>query len=219
MRTVRDAIPVSGRAGKVDLIGGELCLDFANTVEPRVEARHGGQPREYLTGYPDLLAWAEHAGILAEREARHLLRAAEARPDEAAATLREALALREAIYRSFYALAKGSQPERPDLDTLTAAYARALGNVRLAAIAGGFGLAWAGAEGALDRPLWPIARSAVELLTQGDPARVKDCPTGEEGCGWLFYDTSKNGRRRWCSMEGCGTLAKELRRRGRQRAR
>ena len=219
MRTVGDPIPTPGRAGQVDLIAGELCLDFANTVEPRVAARHGGQPREYLTGYHDLIAWAEHAGIVDGEEARHLLVAAEERPAEAATAVRDAVALREAIYRSFYALAKGGTPERADLDALGAAYARAMGRARLAATAGGFALAWADDAGALDRPLWPVARSAVDLLTQGDPARVKDCPTGEEGCGWLFHDASKNRSRRWCSMGDCGTRVKELRRRGRQRAR
>ena len=89
MRTVGDPIPTPGRAGQVDLIAGELCLDFANTVEPRVAARHGGQPREYLTGYHDLIAWAEHAGIVDGEEARHLRVAAEERPAEAAAAVRD----------------------------------------------------------------------------------------------------------------------------------
>lgn len=51
------------------------------------------------------------------------------------------------------------------------------------------------------------ARSAVELLTGADPHRVKACPA-DEGCGWIFYDESKNSSRRWCSMRGCGSRAK-----------
>jgi len=27
-------------------------------------------------------------------------------------------------------------------------------------------------------------------------------------CGWLFLDTSRNQRRRWCAMETCGTAVK-----------
>jgi predicted RNA-binding Zn ribbon-like protein len=56
-------------------------------------------------------------------------------------------------------------------------------------------------------PLWLVSASAVELLTEGDLARVKQCP-GADDCGWLFYDTSRNGKRRWCSMEGCGSRVK-----------
>lgn len=57
-----------------------------------------------------------------------------------------------------------------------------------------------------DAPLWPVARSAGDLLVEGDPRRVRVC-AGERR-GWLFLDTSKSGSRRWCSMEGCGNRAK-----------
>jgi len=34
----------------------------------------------------------------------------------------------------------------------------------------------------------------------------KECPN----CGWLFFDKSKNGRRKWCSMQTCGSNVKAL---------
>jgi len=43
------------------------------------------------------------------------------------------------------------------------------------------------------------------------------CPG--EGCGWLFFDTSKNRSRRWCAMEDCGNRAKARRHYRRSRAR
>jgi predicted RNA-binding Zn ribbon-like protein len=52
--------------------------------------------------------------------------------------------------------------------------------------------------------LWPVVYGAAELLTAADLSRVKQCA----GCPWLFLDRSKNGSRRWCSMEDCGTHAK-----------
>jgi len=33
-------------------------------------------------------------------------------------------------------------------------------------------------------------------------------PGSSDSCGWLFYDDSKGGQRRWCSMEACGTIEK-----------
>jgi predicted RNA-binding Zn ribbon-like protein len=63
--------------------------------------------------------------------------------------------------------------------------------------------------------LWPVAASAVELLTSASLERVKVCP---DTCGWLFLDTTKNGRRRWCSMSECGAGAKVRRQAERRQA-
>ncbi len=54
--------------------------------------------------------------------------------------------------------------------------------------------------------LLPLARSIANLLAEVDPGLVRNC----EGpvCPLWFYDTTKNHRRRWCSMELCGNRAK-----------
>ena len=64
-----------------------------------------------------------------------------------------------------------------------------------------------GAE--LDRVLWPVVLAAAELLTSGEPARLKLC--GGHDCSWLFLDQSKNRSRRWCSMQDCGNRVKAKR--------
>jgi predicted RNA-binding Zn ribbon-like protein len=51
-----------------------------------------------------------------------------------------------------------------------------------------------------------FARDAVELLTGPLAARVRQCDGVR--CGLVFVDTSRPGRRRWCSMEHCGNRAK-----------
>ncbi|MGZ4332732.1 MAG: CGNR zinc finger domain-containing protein [Gaiellaceae bacterium] len=60
-----------------------------------------------------------------------------------------------------------------------------------------------------------IATSFVELLTHGEPARLKVCANDE--CQWSFYDESKNRSRRWCGAATCGTADKVRRFRARQR--
>jgi predicted RNA-binding Zn ribbon-like protein len=212
MKTVRDAIATPGHADRIELLGGRLCLDFVNTVEPRVEPSHGGDPREYLVEYADLVAWEAHAGALPPDAARALLVAAHARPGEAFAVMRRAIELREACYLIFLAIAVGKEPRSSDIAVLSAAHAEAMSATRLIASGSGFTVGWDDGSDILERPLWPIAVSAVELLTEGEWARIKDCQTGDEGCGWLFYDSGKNNSRRWCSMRDCGTLAKERRR-------
>src|SRR5947209_1592427 len=77
--------------GNLKLVGGRLCLDFVNTVYARAvgEAPAKRARGDYLSGddkltsYPDLVAWGARAGLLADKEARRLLRAADDRPKTA----------------------------------------------------------------------------------------------------------------------------------------
>ncbi len=57
-----------------------------------------------------------------------------------------------------------------------------------------------------DRLYGAVARSAAELLARGDPRRFRKC--ANPACRLMFYDVSKAGRRRWCSMRACGARAK-----------
>ncbi len=192
-------------AAALSLVGGRLCLDFANTV-----GSHAGEhPNEHLHSYRDLVAWSRHAGILAEAEERRLLAAAEGRPGEAGGVLERAVALREAIYRIFSAVAAGRAPDAADLETLNVALARALVHAQIVLAGDGFAWAWRDHEGALDRMLWPVARSAGELLTSEELRNVREC-AGRD-CGWLFMDASPSRRRRWCDMKVCGNRAKARR--------
>jgi predicted RNA-binding Zn ribbon-like protein len=117
--------------------------------------------------------------------------------------------LREVIYRTFSALAAQRQPTLSDLAALNRALRDALPRLELRPSAGGFEWTWASARDDLDWMLWPIIRSAAELLTSEDLDRVREC--AREGCDWLFVDTSKNRSRRWCSMNLCGSRVKARR--------
>jgi predicted RNA-binding Zn ribbon-like protein len=198
-------------AGMPPRLGGRLCLDFANTVEPRVSV----DAVDYLGSYADLVAWSAHADAIDQTTAGLLRQEAARRPAAAAATFAWAIAVREALYLIFAAVAAGRQPDESDLDTLNTALTTTLAHARVVVAPGGFAWEWERRLEALDRMLWPISRSALELLTSSDVHRVKDCGR-HGGCGWLFVDTSKNGSRRWCSMEVCGRQDK-VRRRMRRR--
>jgi len=191
--------------------GGRLCLDFINTVEPRT----GPVERDWLTGYAELVEWARIGGLFDEAVAAGMLRAAAARPAAAVATFRTAIELREALFRVFAAIADGTAPADADLEVLGHAFAAAAGHGRLAPDTGGFRWSWDAAD-SLDRPWWPVAASAVELLSHGPLDRIKQCPPGE-GCSWLFVDTTKNRSRRWCSMDDCGSETKARRQTDRRR--
>lgn len=114
---------------------------------------------------------ARRHGFLTEREARALVRAAKGRPEEAAALHRRAIRLREAIYQIFSAMARERPPGAEDLIVLNATLGRGLARLRI--VRKGEGFTWeASAEReALERPLWPVARSAADL--RGNRAKAR----------------------------------------------
>jgi predicted RNA-binding Zn ribbon-like protein len=187
-----------------ELSGGALCLDFANTWGDR------GRPEtEKLGAYPDLLAFALQAELLTNGEAVRLAGRAEQEPLAAAAALALGRGAREDLYRIFSALAAARPPSAADLEQLNAALPQALSRLRLEPRGSEFVWTWAAAEESLAAPLWPILRSAAELLTAEERQRVREC--AGSGCTWLFLDRSRNRARRWCSMETCGNRAKAKR--------
>ncbi len=186
------------------LVGGALCLDLVNTVGDRRSERSN----EHLASYADLVMWSKHAGILLPRAAQRLVQEAGKHPAEALQVLERAHALREALYRIFVAFVTAGKPKASDLGVLNEVLARMSG-ARIVPTESGYGWDWTHDEKALDQVLYPIARSAAELLVSGDLSRVRECEG--DNCGWLFVDTSKNRTRRWCSMDDCGNLAKARR--------
>jgi predicted RNA-binding Zn ribbon-like protein len=198
-------------AHTLDIIGGELCLAFTDTVD----WRRSDHPEELLNSYGDLVGWGQDVGALTGDEADHLRQQAERRRTEAEAVLERAIGLREAMYRVFAAVVDEQSPESQDLDMLNGALSETLARLRIIPTAEGMAWSWDNPDAAFDRMLWPMVRSAADLLTSERLDRVGQCP----GCGWLFLDSSRNRSRRWCTMEVCGNRAKARRHYERTRGR
>jgi len=192
-------------------VGGAVCLDFVNTVDPR----HARERDDCLRSYDDLLRWAGKAGLLSDAERAALERASHADSSAAHAVHGRALDLRDALYRLFAPSPPPAADESriDDLARLNDEAHRAWAMAELTSCDDGWCWRWS-ASAELDRVLWPIARSAAELLTSSKRDRIRECE-GRNGCGWLFLDTSRNGRR-WCDMRVCGNRAKARRRRQRE---
>jgi predicted RNA-binding Zn ribbon-like protein len=184
------------------LIGSALCLDFANTLYGHEESIH-----EYLYDYRDLVLWSRHVGILSPERAEILLSKGEQAPAEAEAVFRQAIQIREMIFRVFASLAHDESPRDVDLVQLHQVWLESQSHTKLEQSDSGFELGWED-RNAIDFMLWPITRSAVELLTSDELKRVKQCGR----CDWLFVDRSRNQSRRWCSMDACGNRIKMARR-------
>src|SRR5262249_455999 len=110
----------------------------------------------------------------------------------------------------------GATPSSDDLDILQANYVNALQQARLVSTDSGYQWNWEISD-ALDSVIWPVARSTVDLLLSPEISRVKEC-ANTTGCGWRFLHRSKNGSRRWCSMDDCGSRDKMRRQYARRRA-
>jgi predicted RNA-binding Zn ribbon-like protein len=175
------------------IVGGNLALDFVNT---RSGPQHGPVDTEWLSSYEDFVAWSRRVGTDGPTAARP----AEA---EAVAAFARVQACRDDMYETFRALADGCAPPDAVLRRMQLAYLEALAHGQLAGGTEGFGWRWDPGRDLL-APLWPIVAAAVELLTSQPASQIKPC----HACRFLFIDQSKNGSRRWCSMDDCGKAAK-----------
>lgn len=204
----------SPTAKKYQLVGGALCLDFCNTVGGKRE----GIARENLHSYEHFLSWCEQVHLVSKTEVARLRQNAETVPEQATEVLGRAVALREAIYHIFFALAKNAGPAEADLKLINAELAKNLGRLRVMSEGetNGFKWVWALDKPALDYPLGPLAHSAANLLISHECcALVRQCRG--DNCGWLFLDSSKNHSRCWCDMRDCGNRAKVRRHRQKHR--
>lgn len=165
-------------------LGGHLAVDFLNT-----EVIAGGGPRDTLTAASDLTAW------LAAAE----LGKPPVSPRTLAAAKRFRAELRDAVTR----LADGHALKKSALEAINEALRRGKGALQLHAHGGERTVAFEPDE---PDALFLIARAAADFFATAEPQRIRRC----EGtnCILLFYDTTKSGTRRWCSMAGCGNRMK-----------
>ena len=189
----------------------DLSFDFVNTL-----AWRGSIPDESLHSIGDLLDWIVSSNAMTERVAGELRNWFAAHPAESDIVFSAACEIREVIYRLLRSVALGSPLAREDLRLLNGALGDAGSRQLLDHTDHGLGWrieAKPTAAGILAPVLW----SAADILASGESAlRVRQCANAR--CLWLFCDDSKNGTRRWCSMQACGNRAKAHRHYLRQKA-
>ena len=184
-----------------ELTAGCLCLDFANTLDER----SSDHPQDKLQGYPALVAFGQQTGVFTTAEARRLEREGLERQTEASVLFREALGLREMVYRIMSAVAAGNAASAEDVADFNAL----LGQLHAGSIVPAPGqAAWRYQESTSggSRLIERIVRSAAEVLISDGIRRVKRCAAGT--CSWLFLDRSRSRNRRWCEMRTCGSRNK-----------
>ncbi|MFF9193604.1 CGNR zinc finger domain-containing protein [Streptomyces sp. NPDC014779] len=197
-----------------DLVGGHVVVDLVNTVTAR-----DADPVDWLDGYPRLLEWAALTGHFTPATLADLRRLADADPAGAARALDDVRALREAVHDVLTSLVvdradQGDPGDQGDasaappqaLATLERHWKQAVARSRLTLRPDAPRVAVDTAPPGLAHLHDELALQALDLLRTLPTDRTRVCPGRR--CGWLFVDTSRAGRRRWCSMATCGNSAK-----------
>jgi predicted RNA-binding Zn ribbon-like protein len=189
----------------------DLAVEFANTLMWR-----GSAPAESLHTAADVAAWLSANKTMPVNALDALTGWFDGHPAHADAFLRESIEIREAIYRLIHGIAASSASDPADLRQLNDALRASPPRGLLERADGNYG--WRiEAKPVAAEILAPVLWSAADVLVGPDSARVREC--ANHRCLWLFLDDSKNGSRRWCSMQMCGNRAKAQRHYQRQKDR
>jgi predicted RNA-binding Zn ribbon-like protein len=186
-----------------DFVGGELCLEFTNTVGDHSKTRD----LERLTDWDAVLDWAVAAGALNAAEAQELRKIGGSDSAAARRALQGLLHFRNVLFRVLSALAAGRAPVRKDLEGVEIAVLGALRSAHLMKQNRTFEWVVNQSESPMKTPLARIALSTLRLLQGPDLSRLREC----QRCSWLFVDRSKSHGRRWCRADACGNRARVAR--------
>jgi predicted RNA-binding Zn ribbon-like protein len=185
----------------------KTTLDFLNTAE----LDGNGRPVEHVSTLEDATAWLLDHGLLYPEEARPFGRLNAAQQGRRLAHVRAARAALREVVESIVA-------GRPTAASAVAAVnelLRARTVVELVVAGGALAARHRHLGDALEDALERLVDPLVESVAAGETGRLRVC--ANDGCRWVFEDTSPTGRRRWCSMASCGNRAKAARHRARRR--
>lgn len=171
-------------------LASHAALDFLNTEWPTADGKE-----DFFETDEDVLTWLRQAGMAPEG-------VKEVRPS--GALLRSAIALRAVIRTLVESRKAGKVPDLSDL------------NAFLVAAQSHPQLLWTSSKtikmttlrptDTAEQVLSPVALMAAELFSTADFRRVRRCD--DSTCVHWFYDQTRPGRRRWCSMATCGNRLK-----------
>jgi len=192
-------------------VGERLWLDFVNTDD----ARHGVRV-DALCDFGALVQWLETAQLLdAERATAIRLRARQ-QPAGATAALADARRIRAALRVLAERGALSQDVRRNAVAEINRVLGRSAGMRHLEARGdGSFVRSFVPTGDAFAGLMIAVVESAADTLVLGELSRVRRC--ADARCPRVFFDSTKNGRRRWCDMATCGNRAKAARHRGKRR--
>ncbi|HEY7877053.1 MAG TPA: CGNR zinc finger domain-containing protein [Gemmatimonadaceae bacterium] len=188
-------------------IGERLWLDFVNTDDLQRGLRTDG-----LRDFHALLRWLEAASVLDAERAAGIRRRALQQPAGATAALADARRVRAALRALAERGVAGHDVRQHAVSEINRVLGRSAGTRRLEGRGdGSFVRSFVPEGDAFAGLMIPVVESAADALVLGELSRVRRC--ADQRCPRVFFDGTKNGRRRWCDMSACGNRAKAARHR------
>jgi predicted RNA-binding Zn ribbon-like protein len=182
-------------------IGNHPCLDFINT-QPMGK---NNQPVDRLEDFPDLTAWLVEAQILDTALAKDVIKRGDD-PSEAQQVLEQARTFRDLLREAIERIRKRKPIPQSTLDEINKWLATHTGYSELVRTRNGFTERFRLEMTEPIHLISPIAKTASDLLCHTEFSLIKRCENS--ACVLYFYDTTKNHKRRWCSMRICGNRMK-----------
>lgn len=195
-------MPTQGKFIELKILEENTSINFVNTLDWRGRETQ----EEYINTYTDLVDWASLTEIINQEESEILKEKAKIDPVKASESLKRAIKLREAAYRTLVQIFFEEKPDTEDMELLNIEMQSMFDYLKLDLYERQLTL---NNDIDLSYILRLVVKDLVELMTSEELKRVKRCQSEE--CGWLFIDSSKNMSRKWCQMKGCGNRAKARR--------
>lgn len=178
-------LETDGYRGTYKLIGGRPSLDLVNTISwPGTPRRH-----DWLNRPVNVATWLAAVDLAGDGVKIDLVRVHE---------------IRRRIDDLIRPLAHGSAPAADSLDRFNRMLAEASGKRLIDPTT--WDWVWRRPT-SITEALAPVVFDAALVVVEEDHDRLRHCPS----CDWIFFDGSRNGRRRWCDMADCGSRAKARR--------
>jgi predicted RNA-binding Zn ribbon-like protein len=179
-------------------VANRSILDFLNTKPVLVDG-----PTELLPDAYALERWLIASGMVTSPKTKTLVRGWR-HSAEAAAVLKDLAAFRERLREAVLRIESGSAPSDDFLKEVNARLLQYPLDTSLRKRDGRI-IRETFFEPRKPTDLWaPIIDATADLLSETESSRIRKC----ESCVVHFFDTSKKGSRRWCSMNICGNKLK-----------
>ena len=202
--TTRRPSPAAHPVGPAHGADLDACLDLINTVELT-----DGVPEDALPTVDAAIQWFASRSIAHEDD--HRTQAVR----DADAWLERVHATRQALREVWDATVEGRSVDGGAVETLNDALDHGAHPELRPMLAGVLVGHRHEADDPTGEALARVTEPLVAAIAAGDTGRFRIC--ANDGCRWVFEDTSRGGRRRWCDMSSCGNRAKVRRYRSRRR--
>jgi len=202
--------PSSGHRGHAHDVDLDDTFDFLNTDDT-----DNGFPVEKLPTLDSALAFFVDRGVIHAEGANRVRDQAGADTALESRDLARVHRVRSALRDVAAAVSEHRAPDAHSLETINRAlHARQI--IELVPAPDGVSVDHVHVGDPIDDALARLSQPFVIELTEGHPERIKFCAS--DTCDWVFYDSSRTLRRRWCDMATCGNRAKAARHRARTKA-